>query len=72
MYLKEIWRYPAKSMAGEKLDRIELTNVGLLGDRQILVQAATARILTARTHYKLLGLLKPLVNPAGEHCIWIV
>jgi uncharacterized protein len=56
MYLKEIWRYPVKSMAGEKLEEAELTPLGIAGDRQILVQAVTGRILTARTHPKLLGL----------------
>lgn len=68
MYLKEIWRYPAKSMAGEKLTQIELTNLGLKGDRQILVQAATGRILTSRTHHKLLG-LKGTLDPDGQPLI---
>ena len=56
MYLKELWRYPVKSMAGEPLQEVELTKLGLAGDRQILVQASTGRILTSRTHHKLLGL----------------
>ena len=56
MYLKELWRYPVKSMAGEQLQDVELTSLGLAGDRQILVQASTGRILTSRTHHKLLGL----------------
>lgn len=57
MQLNEIWRYPAKSMAGERLTQVELTPLGLKGDRQILVQSvSTGRILTARTHHKLLGL----------------
>ena len=30
----EIWRYPVKSMAGEKLDSAELTDTGLDGDRR--------------------------------------
>jgi uncharacterized protein YcbX len=30
----EIWRYPVKSMAGERLDSAELTNLGLEGDRR--------------------------------------
>lgn len=68
MYLKEIWRYPAKSMAGEKLDQIELTKLGLKGDRQILVQALTGRIITARTHHKLLG-LKGTLDPDGQPLI---
>ena len=30
----ELWRYPVKSMAGEKLDAATLTEVGLEGDRR--------------------------------------
>jgi uncharacterized protein YcbX len=30
----EIWRYPVKSMAGERLESVELTGVGLEGDRR--------------------------------------
>ena len=30
----EIWRYPVKSMAGERLDSASLTEVGLEGDRR--------------------------------------
>ena len=30
----EIWRYPVKSMAGEKLDSAELTDTGFDGDRR--------------------------------------
>jgi len=65
MHLQEIWRYPAKSMAGEKLTGIQLTTLGLKGDRQILVQSSTGRILTARTHHKLLG-LKATIGPDGD------
>ena len=43
-------------MAGEQMQEVELTKLGLAGDLQILVQAATGRILTSRTHHKLLGL----------------
>jgi uncharacterized protein YcbX len=68
MYLKELWRYPVKSMAGERLEEVELTELGLKGDRQVLVQAANGRILTARTHHKLLG-LKGSSDTEGE--AWI-
>ena len=56
MYVKEIWRYPAKSMAGERVTETEVTGLGLAGDRQILVIGAHGRVITARTHPKLLGL----------------
>jgi uncharacterized protein len=32
--VSEIWRYPVKSMAGERLDECEITDHGLLGDRR--------------------------------------
>lgn len=28
-----LWRYPVKSMMGEELNAVEVTNHGLLGDR---------------------------------------
>jgi hypothetical protein len=56
MYVKEIWRYPAKSMAGERITKSEVTELGLAGDRQILVIGANGRVVTSRTHPKLLGL----------------
>ncbi len=31
--IKQVWRYPVKSMAGETLDVVELTNRGIPGDR---------------------------------------
>lgn len=35
MYIKEIWRYPVKSMAGERVEQSRVTNLGLSGDREI-------------------------------------
>ena len=56
MYLKEIWRYPVKSMAGERIEQSEVGPLGIAGDRQILVLGSNGRVLTARTYPKLLGL----------------
>jgi uncharacterized protein YcbX len=57
MYLKEIWRYPVKSMRGERIPSSEVLKTGLSGDRQIVVISASAeRLITARTHPGLLGL----------------
>src|SRR5216684_3864108 len=30
----EVWRYPVKSMAGERLDSCEVAETGLVGDRR--------------------------------------
>jgi hypothetical protein len=55
MYLKEIWRYPVKSMAGEPLSQAELTSNGIVGDRVVHVQDGLGRIVSARTRPALLG-----------------
>ena len=55
MYIKEIWRYPVKSLAGERLKKVSLGPLGLEGDRTILVKRL-GKVVTARTAHKLLGL----------------
>ena len=70
MQIAEIWRYPVKSLAGEQIDVAELRTDGILGDRRVLVyNEQTRRLITSRTHPKLLGLKatlgsdgKPLIN----------
>ena len=54
MLIKEIWRYPVKSMAGEQLDNAEITEQGIAGDRIIQVRNAAGRIFSARTRPELL------------------
>ena len=45
----ELWRYPVKSMAGERLDEAALTAAGLPGDRtRALVDVETGRIASAK------------------------
>ena len=40
-----LWRYPVKSMMGEELNSSELTDRGLLGDRQFaVVDRATGKV----------------------------
>jgi uncharacterized protein YcbX len=56
MYIKELWRYPVKSMAGEKLTGVSLGDLGFAGDRKVLVVGPSGRILTSRRYHKLLGL----------------
>src|SRR5512147_2293967 len=65
MVLQEIWRYPVKSMAGERLDRATAGPLGLHGDRVVQVYDARGRLVTARTHAHLLGLHATL-GPDGE------
>ena len=48
-----LWRYPVKSMMGEELNAAEITERGLLGDRQFaLVDAATGKIAGAKNPRK--------------------
>ena len=56
MRLAEIWRFPVKSMAGERLAAAELRQDGIEGDRLVQAWDARDRIVTARTRPALLGL----------------
>jgi uncharacterized protein YcbX len=57
MHVQELWRYPVKSMRGERLTEAALLESGIEGDRNIVVVSRTGdRIITARTHPGLLAL----------------
>jgi len=69
VHVAEIWRYPVKSMAGERLPWADVTPRGLSGDRIVQVRDRRGHIITSRTHHRLLGLSAtlapdgtPLVN----------
>jgi uncharacterized protein YcbX len=64
MHIAEIWRYPVKSMAGERIETIELGLLGMAGDRIVHVENRYGRVVTARTHPRLLG-LHARVDDAG-------
>jgi uncharacterized protein YcbX len=49
VWVQEIWRYPVKSMAGEKLDAADLTASGVAGDRMVQVRNPAGQVITART-----------------------
>jgi uncharacterized protein YcbX len=65
MRVAELWRYPVKSMAGERLQCATLGSLGIEGDRVVHVEDARGKFVTARTHPKLLGHHARL-GPAGE------
>jgi uncharacterized protein len=49
MRIAELWRYPVKSMQGERLDRVAVETDGLSGDRRFaLFDCSTGNGLTAR------------------------
>ena len=55
MHVAEIWRYPVKSMGGERLTTAVVGESGIEGDRQWgVVDAATGLVLTARREPRLL------------------
>ena len=57
MHVSEIWRYPIKSLKGERLNETEITKLGIPGDRQIaVIRTINRRFLTSRSKPKLLGL----------------
>src|SRR5579864_2372009 len=65
MYVRELWRYPVKSMAGERIPQAELTGSGFQVDRGVLVVGPDGRVITSRTHHRLLG-LKATLGEDGE------
>ncbi len=57
MRIAELWRYPVKSLRGEMVEAAEVLETGVRSDREIVVlSAARNRVITSRTHYRLLGL----------------
>ena len=65
MHLQELWRYPVKSMAGERLDRADLGPNGVEGDRILHVRDASDRLVTSRSHPALLA-HRGTLGPDGE------
>ncbi len=56
MYLKEIWRYPVKSLAGEQLRETSVTDIGVDGDRRIVIVSPNGQLITARRYPGLVAL----------------
>ena len=64
MYVAELWRYPVKSMGGERLRTSEIGWEGMPGDREVHVEDGRDRVITARTHPRLLGFRATLSSGA--------
>jgi uncharacterized protein YcbX len=54
VFLAELWRYPVKSMGGERLDEAVLDAGGVPGDRALLVEDEDGRLVTSRSRPRLL------------------
>jgi len=65
MKVAAIWRYPVKSMAGERVESISIDTNGLAGDRVVQVYNRSGRLVTARKYPRLLR-LKATIGPGGE------
>jgi uncharacterized protein YcbX len=55
MEIAEIWRYPVKTMGGERLGRARIGPLGVEGDRVVHVEDARQRVVTSRSHPRFLG-----------------
>jgi uncharacterized protein YcbX len=60
----DLWRYPVKTLAGERLDLAEITQNGIVGDRVVHVRGPEG-VRTSRRHHRLLG-LHAVLGPDGE------
>lgn len=65
MNVAEIWRYPVKTMGGEKLQRARISPLGIEGDRVVHVEDIDGSVITSRTHGRFLG-LRGTLGPQGE------
>jgi uncharacterized protein YcbX len=55
LVVQELWRYPVKTLAGERLTKAELSADGVAGDRMVHVRGPEG-VRTSRRHHRLLGL----------------
>jgi uncharacterized protein len=55
LYVAGLWRYPGKTLAGERLSTATVGFTGIFGDRAIRVVGPEG-VRTSRRHYRLLGL----------------
>jgi hypothetical protein len=62
--LKEMWRYPVKTMGGEALLSAHVGALGIDGDRIVHVEDADGRVITSRSHPRFLG-HKGSLDPHG-------
>jgi uncharacterized protein YcbX len=65
MHVAQLWRYPVKSFAGERLEGVEVAADGIPGDRGLFVRDGRGEAVTGRTRPALLG-LRATLGEAGE------
>ena len=72
LFVEQLWRYPVKTLAGERLERAELTANGIPGDRIVHVRGPEG-VRTSRRQHRLLGLhgtLDPSSRPLVDGHLW--
>lgn len=67
LYVAGLWRYPVKTLAGERLSQADVGLHGIHGDRRVWVLGPEG-VRTSRIHYKLLG-LRGTTSPDGQPLI---
>ncbi len=67
LFVAGLWRYPVKTLAGERLPAAILTADGVEGDRLVQVYGPEG-VRTSRRHYHLLG-LRGTLGPLGQPLI---
>jgi uncharacterized protein YcbX len=68
MRVAELWRYPVKSLRGERLQAADIDENGIAGDRLVHVRQQSGRVVTSRFRPRLLGLQGSL-DENGEPAI---
>jgi uncharacterized protein YcbX len=63
LFIAGLWRYPVKTLAGERLSRAVIGREGVRGDRLVRVMGPEG-VRTSRRHYRLLG-LRGSTGPSG-------
>ncbi|MFI0452587.1 MOSC domain-containing protein [Actinomadura sp. 6N118] len=67
MLISELWRYPVKSLGGQRVTKLELGPQGVIGDRAFaLLDARTGKVLTAKRLPTLLRARARLRNNGAE------
>src|SRR5205807_948734 len=51
--VRALWRFPVKSMLGEELDAVDLSEVGIVGDRAYAVRDTQTGKVASAKHPKL-------------------
>ena len=71
--MSELWRYPVKSLRGERVDVADIREEGIAGDRIVHVRESSGRVATSRYRPGLLGLAGTLGEdgePLVDGVLW--